>query len=186
MIPLIIMAIENDDDRDFMITLYTDYYGLMRKHAYQIVEDNSVTEDMIHDACIRLINNISTVRTLKCCVLPAYLVSTIRRVCLNYVIRNNSVKQKEIFGLPEDFIDDIADKSASVEDSALLQLDIERLEKSISKLPQNYQDVLNFKYLLDMRDDEIAQTIGIQKNSVRQYLTRARRKALIVMKTEDR
>ena len=45
--------------------------------------------------------------------------------------------------------------------------------------------MLNFKYLLELSDREIGDSLGISKNSVRQYLTRARRKALeIYNKTE--
>ncbi|MEL7609479.1 MAG: sigma-70 family RNA polymerase sigma factor [Bacillota bacterium] len=185
MIPIIILTIQDDNDRNFMTSLYLDYYGLMRKHALLIVKDGSTAEDMIHDACVQLIKNIATIRSLKSCVLPAYLVSTIRRVSLNYAYRNHGARQKEILGLQDEFTADQADITADVEEIVLRQLNIEHLEKAISKLPQSLQDALNFKYLLGMTDEEIAQSIGVRKDSVRQYLTRARRKALVTLQKEE-
>ncbi|MPN57023.1 hypothetical protein SDC9_204717 [bioreactor metagenome] len=57
------------------------------------------------------------------------------------------------------------------------QEDMESLKNAICKLPQNQKDLLYFKYILEMSDDEIANVLGIAPNSIRQYLTRARRNA---------
>ena len=52
------------------------------------------------------------------------------------------------------------------------------------QLPDKYRDLLNYKYLLELTDAEIAELIGIKKDSVRQYLTRARR-AVYALYQED-
>lgn len=61
---------------------------------------------------------------------------------------------------------------------------LETLRESISKLAQSQKDLLYFKYLLDMKDEEIAKIFDIAPNSVRQYLTRARRNARKLIETE--
>ena len=38
MIPIIILAIENDDDREFMTALYMQYHSLMYKLIFDIVK----------------------------------------------------------------------------------------------------------------------------------------------------
>ncbi|ADY55593.1 RNA polymerase, sigma-24 subunit, ECF subfamily [Syntrophobotulus glycolicus DSM 8271] len=39
MIMMIIEELENDDDKIFIVNLYRDYYGLVRKTVYNIIND---------------------------------------------------------------------------------------------------------------------------------------------------
>lgn len=82
MIPIIIMTIENDDDREFMIQLYLKYNTLMFSKAKQIVHDDFIAEDMVQEMLANLIDNIEKIRKIECCTLPSYLVICIRRVTM--------------------------------------------------------------------------------------------------------
>ena len=48
MIPLFILAIENDDDREFMTELYTQYQRLIYHTVRQITQDNWAIDDIVH------------------------------------------------------------------------------------------------------------------------------------------
>lgn len=73
MIIMIIAAMEDEDDKAFMLNLYQDYYGLVRKTVYNITHDKDNTEDLINDTFIKLIEKISLIRTLDSCKTAAYL-----------------------------------------------------------------------------------------------------------------
>ena len=181
MIPIIIMAIECDDERDFMIKLYTDYQALMRKHAKNILNDQSLVEDIVQEVCVRLIKNIDTLMTLKCWALPSYIVFTTRSAVFDYI---NSKKTKDERDVAE--IDEIiADNSVNVEAEVLSKYELQEVMSAMKKLPEKYRDVLNYKYFLDMTNNEIAETIHIQPDSVYMYIIRARRKLLELLETED-
>ncbi|MDD4621440.1 MAG: sigma-70 region 4 domain-containing protein [Methanosarcina sp.] len=47
--------------------------------------------------------------------------------------------------------------------------------KAVLRLPPKQKYLLYFKYLLEMNDKDIAEILNISPDSVRQYLTRARR-----------
>lgn len=47
--------------------------------------------------------------------------------------------------------------------------------KAVLKLPAKHKYLLYLKYMLGMNDKDIAEILNIAPNSVRQYLTRARR-----------
>ena len=49
MIPIIILAIENDDDREFMTALYMQYHSLMYKLIFDIVKSPWDTEDILQE-----------------------------------------------------------------------------------------------------------------------------------------
>ena len=66
MIPITILAIENDDDRTFMIQLYIDYRWFMYNIAYEIIQDSQIAEDMVSQAVCELIDALDDIRKINC------------------------------------------------------------------------------------------------------------------------
>lgn len=183
MIGLLITQLD-DDDKAFMLDLYKNYYNLARKTIYSITHNNENIEDLIDDAFIKLIENISKIRTLDCCRTTSYVVYTFRSVAINY-LKHNDVEKKHIYytenmNLTEDDLgseDNIEERLVQQEELALLTI-------IFSKLPQSQKDLLYYKYILEMSDKDIAEILGIAPASVRQYLTRARRNAKRLIEKE--
>lgn len=67
--PFVILAIENDDDREFMKRLYIQYHEKMFRMAYASTSSVHDAEEAVSDACVSLINKISVLRQLECNVL---------------------------------------------------------------------------------------------------------------------
>lgn len=175
-LPLILMTIESEDDRAFMSSLYNDYYHLMYQEAYRILQNSHDAEDIVQDHLAYIIDRIDKFRKIDCCTLPFYLVMCIRRRCFNQ-LKKREVQQKHIAGSidHEQFFFEYPDSDESVEEKALLHLKYEQVLEAFQSLPERIKDVLRYKYLLEMTDEEIGETLGIQKSSVREYLTRARK-----------
>lgn len=77
MIPLFILAIEDDADRVFMINLYEQCQKAMYYQALDILHDHGEAEDAVHDALIKLMGRIPALRTLpKSQILPYAIAST--------------------------------------------------------------------------------------------------------------
>ena len=53
MIPMILMAIEDDADRAFMINLYEQCHKAMYRQAYDILRDHGEAEDAVQDTLNR-------------------------------------------------------------------------------------------------------------------------------------
>ena len=184
MIPIAILAISSNDERDFMTRLYLDYYALMRKHAYAILNTSQDVDDVVNDACIKLIDKIGILKTLDCYALTAYVVFTIRSVTIDLVRRRETRKKHGFFGKDEDMMDMLSDLDDG-SDVAQLVIDSETAKDAVKRLSQlNERDraILEYKYVLDMSDQEIAPLLGIKPQSVRQYLMRARRNAMKVLR----
>lgn len=173
-----------EDGRAFVLDLYKNYYSLARKTIFSITHDNKDIEDLINDAFIKLIEKISLIRTFDSCKTTTYVVYTVRSVSINY-IKHKKVEKKHMF-YSDDV--DIADELFNLEDDSgyklVRQEELDLLSDAISKLPQRKKDLLYFKYVLEMKDEEIAEIFEIAPNSVRQYLTRARRDAKKLIQRE--
>lgn len=184
MILLMISEMENENDKEFMLALYENYYALVRKTIYGIMRDCRDIDDLINDTFIRLIEKISLIRTLDCCRMASYVVYTSRSVSINFIKHRDVQNKHTYYGEESDLAEELADHEEALENRILRQDEVQYLCGVISKLPEWQKDILNFKYILELSDAEIADNLGISPDSVRQYLTRARRAARKLAKKE--
>lgn len=184
MLALLMMQLE-DDERAFMLDLYKNHYGLVRKNIYRITHSYDEIEDLLNEVFIKLIEKISTLCTFDCCRLASYIVYTSKSVAINY-LKHKSIENKHLYY--SDIMDligeDVKVPENSSEERYLRQEDIQMLRDVVIRLPQQQKDLLYYKYILEMSDEEISKILGIAANSVRQYLTRARRNAKSLIEKE--
>lgn len=180
--PTAIMMMEDEDDRAFMEKLYLDHRYLLFKIAYDLVKDYQVAEDMVSEACVSLIANIDTLRKLNNCKTRAYIVTTVRNASLDYV-RKVSRQSKKSFlsGEEQDFN---IQEQAQVDDEIIRQADISSIRFALGKVKNSERELLEMKYFDLMTDAEIAQKLHISHNSVRYYLTKARRSLRRILEGE--
>lgn len=184
MIMLLVAALEDDDDKAFMTNLYKEYYGLVRKTVYNITYDADNVEDLVNDTFIKLIEKISIIRSLESCRLAAYVVYTSRSVAINH-IKHKDVQRKHVYyGGDMDLTEKMPDFASTIEERIISQEEVKEMENAILRLPEKYKDLLYFKYILEMHDQEIAEILKVNPDSVRQYLTRVRREAQKLMDKE--
>lgn len=94
-------------------------------------------------------------------------------------------KKKHVYyGEDLDLGEKIPSLEDALEDRIVHQEEIEELGNVILKLPEKLKELLYFKYILEMNDREIAEILKIAPDSVRQYLTRARREAKKLLKKD--
>jgi RNA polymerase sigma-70 factor (ECF subfamily) len=186
MVPFAILSISDDNDRDFMKRLYISQYNIMRREAYRVLNRTDVLDDIIQDACLKLIDKIPTLKLLDCCRLHSYVVLTVRSVSINFAKRSDVQRKHTYLGAMDDMKDviseSVADDGKSVESTIIYKEKIKQLREAMLLLPERDRQLLEYKYILNMNDAEIAGHFSIKPASVREYLTRARRKALKIMK----
>ena len=175
-IPLILATIENESDRAFLSNLYIENYEAMRQKAKSMLYDDAAVEDAIQDTFVYFAKNLDKVYRVPCRVLPFFVVMCIKRKCIDYM-KKQKTKSNHIAGSIDDadYHFEFPDSGVSTEDRALLHIDVELIKEAFSSLPDSLRDILQYKYLLEMSDKEIAELLGIKESSVRKNLTRARR-----------
>lgn len=181
---LLLLAIEDDNDREFLTQLYEQLYPVMKKKAYSITYDYSVVDDIINDAFIRLFDKISILRALDCCKRASYIVNTVRNVSLNYIKRRGSDNSKRFLGKDDDVLMEIPDTAATAEEIYIKSEEYKELGEAILGLKERDRDLLYNKYILDLSDKEISKLMDIPVNNIREYLVRARRRAYKIMSDE--
>lgn len=161
------VAIQNDDDREFIAELYRSKYKIWFKEAYELTQDSHAAEDIINDVFVKLFSKIDVLREIGCYKATGYIVKSIRNTCKRYL------KNKSKRGYPVDFYND--DNMAKIPDSfntenaVLDKLDREVLVKVFNKLTDAEQDFLIKSCFKQLGDREIAEQTGMKYNNIRTY-----------------
>lgn len=184
MIPFIILAIDNDNDREFMIAIYIELYPLMKSTAFSIVKNQTTAEDLVHDSIANLIDKIDTIRDFERKRLVSYVVTTVTNNAKNYYNKYIGAGKASFLGLENDMAETIPDLSSTPEEIFDIKEDYMELGMAMKLLPEKEREILYLKYNLEKTDQEICEIMHIKKDSVRQYLTRARRNARKIITKE--
>jgi RNA polymerase sigma-70 factor (ECF subfamily) len=174
MIPLIILAMENDDDRAFMISLYEGLYPMMKALAMEVVKDNGAAEDIVHDTVAAIIPKVEMLKRFERWRLRSYVNRTVHNRALNYQRKQQRERGHTSYEHEADDFD-TSDTGVSMEERFEMLDDYMALGRALMMLPFRERELLLQKYYSNLSDREIGENLGIQKDSVREYMTRARR-----------
>lgn len=172
----IIMAIENDDDRDLAERIYLEYNQQMFRIANAVLKNETGAEDAVSDAFEKIILHIEKFRGISCNKTKGLIVIYIRRVCFDKLKRNKIIEFT-------DLNDDEPDTGLSTEDIVIEKTDYESLKNIISTLDYKYRDILRLKYFIGYTDFEIGEVMDISPENVRVRIHRA--KTLLKKKLEE-
>lgn len=170
MIPIIILSIENDDDREFMIRLYKDHRPLLYSMIYPIVKNTDDTEDLIQDIVVKLIDILDFLKGFDHNTLVSYLAEMGKHYAINFV--GKASRRKNVSIIDYDYWEDT---SVNIDEILIDRMWIDNLHLVWPTLREETQRILVMKCFLNMPDEEIAKVFHIKTNSVRMRLTRARR-----------
>ena len=86
-LPIVILAIESDDDRAVMTQIYQENQALMYKVAWKYLHNKADVEDVVSDTCRELIKHFTTVQAMERNELRAYIITTVRNINNIHTVR---------------------------------------------------------------------------------------------------
>lgn len=167
-----------ESDQAYFHRFFEENKKFMFSIAMRYAKNKADCEDLVQNALLRLMRNISTLREINRCKTATYIVLTIRTAYLD------SEKQKRKDNLI--FMDDEALEALMVE--KLISQDRENTisaKQAVDKLktvlsPREWC-ILEGKYILGLSQQELGDLIGVAPDSVRMVLHRARTKAKAIL-----
>jgi len=183
LILLAILNIENEDDKIFMADIYINYQRLMKAKAIEYVENDYDAEDIVQIAFVKLIRKVSLLRALECCKLIAYIVSTIETTAVDFIRVRTRNANSMFLSEDDEIIEDIPAPDTP-ETRTIESYEKEIIHKAIKQLNHKHKTIIECKYFQNMSDKEIAKILNIEPQSVREYLTRARKALQKILEME--
>lgn len=173
MIQFYLSAINNDEERTIVENLYNNYKQLMYKTAYSILHNSELSEDSVHEAFLRIIDNIQNFTKYSCKENVSYLVIIVRGIALNKLKQSN----RETI-LDEDFADSI-----NIEEEADANIEYSEIVERIKNLSASLKNVAFLHFVKGCSAQEIAKMLNIKINTV--YSSISRTKAILKNKRGD-
>lgn len=172
MLPIIISAIESPEDRELMTDFYEMYNATMYREARKHLDNSEDVEDIVYEALTKIIDKMDIFRELKPLQQLQYAITTVRNLSYILLKRNN-----HFTFIPYDSLEFDIPLNEDLGPESTVERNI--VSSSIRKIwdALEFEDkiLLEQKYVLFWKDNEIAEPLNIQPQSVRMRLTRAKR-----------
>lgn len=175
----IIMAIEDDDDREFVEKIFDRYEKNMYFTAYDILRNRADAEDCVQDTFVKIIDKLD-------CFKKAHeegnLAKLVALVCRNTALdryKGNKRRAKRQYSQTvydengESSVADSPDRSADVERLVMNSYVSAYVKELNDKHDHKYRDVITLKSM-GCSYEEISGIMGISQVSARKRYSRAR------------
>lgn len=168
--------IESPDGRSKFEIIYTLYKQLMYYIANSILDNTADSEDIVHDAFLKIIEILDKIDNPHSPQTRSLVVTITENKAIDlYRRRKNHIIipfAEEHLGSPEQSkIDQIPDQ--------------EVVAKAILSLPGRYREVLLLRYAQGYSMDEIAIILSMTKENVKKTIQRARKRLEEALSTEE-
>lgn len=170
------MAERYQDNYDaFIRELYETYSRLIYKEAWKYFDSIYDVEDLVQEVWIKLCQKVDQLHDFSKARLVSYIATAVKNNAI-------SMMRKQHKECPLEYADSIAYQEAEFLNNIMdRKMRVEAFRKIWPSVPAGSREILERKYILNESDAEIADAMGIGKNSVRMTLTRARKTALAAL-----
>lgn len=154
---------------------YGAYSQFVYQQAWKYTSNPSEVEDLVQDVWLKLYLKCELLYSYSEKQQLSYIAVTARNTAISNARRNHhTCSMDSLTNLSwnsTELLDDLYDR----------QIRMETFRTAWPHVPAAARELLERKYILMESDDEIAQAMAISRNSVRMYLTRARKQAYNVL-----
>ena len=157
-------------EREALHLLYEQYRPRLLNICRQYVKDNSVADDLLHDAFVIILTSLNQLRDDD--KLESWMATIVRNVGYHYKMHLD----KEQAALQQMGID----KQAAT-DTGIIP-DIEELQELVAQLPEGYQQVFRLSVFEGLSHQEIGRLLDIAPHTSSSQLSHAKRMLKILIK----
>lgn len=175
-----LLLIDNETERDKFEQLYIRYKGSMFKIANDILKDVGLSEDIVHQSFIKIMNNLHKIDDVFSNKTRAFIVIIVRNTAIDMYRKRKGHNTLYLENLKKEPIDG----NMSPPEFVIAEESFELMKDNISKMPQIYSDVIVLRYINGFSNSEIAEILNISNGNVRLRLHKARKMLLKIFEKE--
>ncbi len=161
-----LMMIEGEEDKRKFVIIYEKYRCLMLKVAYDILKDNFLAEDAVHEAFIKIAKSMKKIGGIDTLETKRYLITVTKNATIDIYRKKKLQINREVS------VDELVENNIPL--SYMETEGDEEILEILKDLPVKYRDVFILKYSSEMDNDEIAKLLNISEGTVRQRLSRGK------------
>ncbi len=149
--------------------IYDQEFPFLFNYGKKITTDIALLEDSIQDLFIEIWNrreHLSATDSIR-----RYLAVSLKRKIIKHLKKGQKTSLQEDFST-QDFAAEISVESKMILDESKLER-LKGLKKGFAQLPKRQQEVIYLKFYSGMKNEDIAETMDITNQSVRNLVHKA-------------
>lgn len=159
--------IESDSDKCKFEIIYDTYKKLMLHQANKILGDQNDTEDVVHEAFLKIIKIIDRIEDPKCPKTRNLVVTIVEHTAIDLYRRR---RKHQVIFMDEDYIN-------APDQDQIEHLDHKAdLAVAIALLPTRYRELLLLRYDHGFSEAEVALILSMSQENVHKTVQRAKKK----------
>jgi len=144
------------------------------RYAYWLCKQSSLAEDLVQEACLRAWKSLHTLQDVASA-----------RAWLMTIVRNEFYRHCKKNKLVQDWDEHMDARLSMLSYDKDASTDIMALRQAIERLPDEYREPLVLQLDGGFSGDEIAEIMGISRNTVMTRVFRARQKLRSILEVEE-
>ena len=162
MLSIYLSMLETEEEKAAFTDLYESYRHLCLNVALKITGSQAMAEDALHNAFLKMIRHKEKHFTNSCKRTASQIVIIVKSAAIDILRREKR--------LDHDLLDDLEPIIPNDEPDTLRIIAskeaVDRLQHHVSQLNEVNQSLFEMKYLSEKSDGEIANMLGLRKNTV--------------------
>lgn len=167
--------LESEEEKNKFEQIYSTYKQTMFYVANRILKDEYLSEDAVHQAFFRIIENLDKIDKIHCHKTKGFIVTIVENIAIDFFR-----KRKREYNISFDevgiYIEDTKNEHIFI---------MNDVEEAIYKLPINYSTVLKLKYSQGYNNKEISEILKISEENVRQRISRSKKRLAEILDEEE-
>jgi RNA polymerase sigma factor (sigma-70 family) len=160
-----------EQDAQYFSQLYRRYAGKVFAKCISMLSDHGMARDATQDVFIKILLNLSKFTE------QSSFSTWVYSITYNYCIDLIRKKKKNILLFTEDVGRISSEVEVDIPDSVILEVETNRLEKVMGKLPPGDRAILDMKYSDEMSIKEIGEVLNKTESAVKMQIMRAKIKS---------
>lgn len=171
---LYLSMLESPEDKNKFEEIYNTYKQTMFYAANRIIRDEYLAEDIVHQAFLRIIDNLDKINEINCHKTKGFVVIIVENIAIDFY-RKRKRENNISFDDLEIYLEDIRSTN---------DFEPNEGEEAILKLPLNYFLVFKLRFSHGYSYEEIAKLLEISEANVRQRISRGKKKLEDILDVE--
>ena len=181
--------IDSEEDQSKFEYLYHQYQKPMFYKAKEILRDDFLAEDAVHDAFCKIARNMDKVGDVKSGDTKSLVMIVTRRAAIDASRKRKPYFEKEVYE-PESEDDEhhnFLESCGAVEEMPeMTDFRGSEVGKALLKLPDDYHEVLRLRYVLGYDNREISEITGFTVSKIEKNLSRGNKKLADLLSAKER
>lgn len=182
MLNLYLSVLRTDAEKEKLAAIYEKYKLVMKFSAVKFLHDESRAEDAVHEAFLRICENLEKISEIDCDKTKGFVVIIVRNICKDMLLHDKRHAAESTDDEESPIV--VADERQQTENIALGRVGVHKIMDFLETLHPNYREVLLLRITYGYSNQQIGEILHLSQSVVRNRIYRARTQLLDMMRKE--